>query len=129
LTISVIPTRTDLPNWDQITTLDGIDFQLGFRYNQRENVYYLIVADSTGIVLNGGIKLVAGWLLMSDFVDQRLPPGEIFVGTTGLNDSPPGLGELGVRGILYYADQAEVQAAGFDVQRYPLQTFLASLPH
>lgn len=130
MTVIAIPTLTDTPHWDQITTLDGIDFQLGFRYNQRENVYYLIIADTTGNILNGGIKLVSNWRLLTDFVDPAMPPGELVVFTTGPDDSPPGFGELGIgqRGTLYYADRATTQSLNQDLNRDPIAAFDRAVP-
>jgi len=122
MTIVAIPTRTDTPHWDQVTTLDGVDYTLGFRYNQRENVYYLIVADALGTVLNGGIKLVSNLLLLQNVIDTRMPPGELIAQTYGANDASPGLGELGIgqRATLWYIPQVDMQAANLDANRDPL---------
>jgi hypothetical protein len=127
MSVIAIPTETTKPHWDQVTTLDGVDYQLAFRYNQRENVYYVIFADTLGNIINGGIKIVANWLLLQSVIDPNMPPGELFALSTGPNDDPPGYGEMGIgqRVVLYYIERADLQAAGLDTNRDPL----ALLPH
>ena len=121
-----IPTDQVLSFWDQLTTLDGTDYTLGFRYNAREGVYYMIIADNAGNVLNGGIKIVSDWLLMQDFNDPTLPPGDFMAVASGADDSPAALGELGGRVTLYYIPQAAMQEAGIDKNRDPLALLAAT---
>lgn len=100
-----IPTQTD-PVWEQTTSLDGTEYQLRFAYNQRENVYHLTIANpQTGVDIISGLKLVTGWELIRRYNGiPGVPPGAMMALTTTSDDSPAGLGELGNRVILYYAD-------------------------
>ena len=116
-----IPTDTNLSFWQQITTLDGTDFQLEFRYNQREDVYYLSISLTDGTALATGIKLVSNYRLLQAYSSSLMPPGELIAVASGADDSPAGLGELGLgqRVELTYYTQAEMVAAGKDLWRYP----------
>lgn len=114
-----VPTNLTLPFWTQSTTLDGVSYLLSFFYNQREDVYYMTIADTTGATLCGGVKLISNWPLLSGFIDPHMPPGELIAMALGTDQSPAGLGELGIgqRVQLTYFTQAEVQASGLEVWR------------
>ncbi len=111
-----IPTDTSLVFWNQVTTLDGTDYQLSFRYNQREACYYLQIALVDQTVLCQGIKLVSNYRLLQAYADDRLPPGELIAQAFGTDDSPAALGELGIgqRVELTYVTEAELKATGLD---------------
>lgn len=117
----LIPTDTGLLFWQQITTLDGTDYLLEFRFNSREQVYYLMVSLTDGTLLAQGIKLVCSYPLLQAYNDDRFPLGELIVLPDATSDGPPGLGELGIgqRCQLVYVTAAEIQAAGWDPWRNP----------
>lgn len=97
--------------WDQTTTLDGVPYLLTFRYNSREEVYYLQIQSADGsITYAQGIKIVANYPLLRQYGDT--PPGELMAMSTTPDDSPPQLGELGVgaRCVLMYIEAADVYA-------------------
>ena len=61
MSLQVIPCDPALPFWTQTTTLDGVPYLLTFRYNIREDAYYLSISSADGAtdyVL--GMKLVVG---------------------------------------------------------------------
>lgn len=110
----LIPTQ-QTPFWQQTTTLDGTDYLLEFRYNQRENVYYLMIMQPDTTVLAQGIKLVSNYRILQAYASDSLPPGELVAFATG-NDSPAGLGELGIglRVQLVYVTAVELKALKLD---------------
>ena len=112
-----IPTSSNV-FYNQITTLDGTDYILEFRFNARENVWYLIVSLTDSTVLAGGIKLVSNFPLLQKYADSRMPPGEMIVMAPSSDDSPPGQFELGagLRCQLFYLSKSEVPA-GVDNER------------
>ena len=112
-----IPTVSDM-FYTQITTLDGTDYLLEFRFNTRENCWYLIVSLADSTQLAGGIKLVSNFPLLQKYADSRMPPGELLVLAPSSDASPPGRFDLGtgLRCQLVYLTKAEVPA-GIDAER------------
>lgn len=111
MAVLLIPTTSD-PFYEQVTNLDGTDYVLRFKYNQRENCWYLTVGLPDGTDLVRGIKLVCHWPLLRRFTDERLPLGELVVISNTDDDSPPGLEELGedLRTELTYFSREEFDA-------------------
>lgn len=117
------PSQTATSNlfWTQTTTLDGVPYQLTFKYNTRESAYYLTIASSDGsTVYAQGIKLVSNFPLLRNF---STPPGELYaLATSNTDDSPARLGDLATRGrvALYYAEADTCYTTvGFEVYRNP----------
>lgn len=93
MTIQIVPTY-DTPQYPMTSTLEGATFKLSFWYSQREQCWYLSVADATGLDIYNGMKLICGSLLMSQCADPRRPAGDFFVfDQTGAN-TPPALEDL-----------------------------------
>jgi hypothetical protein len=113
----IIPCDQKLYYWKQTTTLDGTDYLLEFRYNDREATYYLQISLTDGTLLATGIPLVSNYRLLKPYADFRMPLGEMVAVAAGKNDSPAALGDLGGRVQLVYYTQAEMQAAGLDPWR------------
>jgi hypothetical protein len=92
----LVPTSPGVPFYTQKTRLDGRDYVLTFRYSQREDRWYLSLADSEEIPILSGLKLVANWpLLQAYHYDTRVPRGELSAMDLSGDDTPPGLNELG----------------------------------
>ena len=114
-----IPTDPELYFFTQTTTLDGVPYLLTFRFNDREQAYYLQIASADGFVTYAqGIKLVANYPLLMSFAT---PPGEMMAVSFAQDDSPPRIGELGdgLRCELLYFPQADVIAGGTETWRFP----------
>lgn len=108
--ILAIPTSSD-PFYTQITRLDGVAYELSFRFNQRELAWYLSIALEDGTELARGIKIVVGIdLLRRRKHDLRLPQGLLVAVTNTNDDSPPGLADLGIdrRVTLTYSLEADL---------------------
>lgn len=108
----VIPTDTSLYFWTQTTTLDGVPYLLTFRFNDREQAYYLQIASADGLTTYvQGLKLVCNFPLLMSFTT---PPGEIMCVSFTQDDSPARIGDLGdgLRCQLFYFPQADVIAGG-----------------
>lgn len=89
--LRVIPT-TDAPFYTETVPLDGINYKLYFGYNQREDAWYLSIADELGNDLLNGIKLVCGIEFLGHWrYVVGLPPGQLFVAFPASDDSTPGL--------------------------------------
>lgn len=109
MAILQIPTSPE-PFYTQVTDLEGTDYLLTFRWNQREDAYYLTIALSDETPLVNGIKIVCSVDLLSRFADVRLPKGVLMAVPLGVDDSIPRLGELGIdaRVVLMYAEVSSI---------------------
>jgi len=96
MAILTIPTSTE-PFQRMTVRLDGRDYVLELRYNQREERWYLSIADDEGAPILSGLKLQANWpLLWRHRYNTQVPPGEILAAVTTATDrSPPTLNDLG----------------------------------
>ncbi len=106
--------------WSQTATLDGVPYLLTFRFNSREQAYYLTIAAGDGSATYAqGIKLVANYPLLMGYGDN--PPGEMMCVSFAQSDAPPGIGELGegLRCALLYIEAADVIAGGSEGWRDP----------
>lgn len=95
--------------WIQRTAIAGRDYELTFRWNQRDGHWYLDLADENGSSIVRGISLVAGYPLLRGIVDERRPPGELAINdTTNADDVDPGFSDLGTRFELLYFTPEEL---------------------
>lgn len=115
-----IETDTTSYYWTQRVPLEGTTYAFSFRYNSREQVYYLQIATLDGTVQVGGIKLVSNWPLLQSCNNPNAPPGELVAAATA-SDTPAAFGELSTSGrvTLRYYSLAEVSAGGSEPWRFP----------
>lgn len=112
-TVLIVPTSPDEPNYVQYTQLDGVVYQLNFRYNSRENTYRFDIALDDGTRVRDGVKIVCGISLLNPARWNPLcPKGILLAVPQNADDSPPGLGDLGEgrRVLLQYISAADVAA-------------------
>jgi hypothetical protein len=109
--VLTLPTYTD-PFYSYTLALDGTSYVFDFRYNQREECWYLAISLEDGTELIKGQKLVCGTNLLRRAADVRLPRGLLTVVANGTDLSPPGLEELGEdkRTSLCYFTEDEAEA-------------------
>lgn len=106
--IHFIPTSQTESNYRQITTLDGVDYILNFRWNQREGRWYMTLSTASDGVIQGPVKVVADWPLVYPQQDPPLPPGTLLAFDTTGEGIDPGLSDFGTRVRLMYLDEDEV---------------------
>jgi hypothetical protein len=107
----VIPLRVDFPEYDLQVVLDDVTYSLSFRWNGREEAWYMDVRTELEVDIWNGIKIVVGPKLGKRCVDVRFPPGALVaVDTTG-SDVGPGLEDLGGRVQLLYYNEVELAEA------------------
>jgi hypothetical protein len=122
MTMQIIPCDPVAPFWTQTTTLDGVPYLLTFRYNSREQVYYLCIDSADGKTnYVQGVKLVCNFLLLTAY--GNVPPGELMVLTSASgNDAPPNIGDLADNGrcTLVYVPEADLFGPGgtIDLTRF-----------
>jgi hypothetical protein len=95
MAVLVIPTDTEQPFFTQRTRMSDADYTLVFRYNFREERYYMDILDAEESPIVLGVKLLTNWKIFRYYKDPRMPAGELIVTTLTKDVTPPKLGELG----------------------------------
>ncbi len=102
-----IPVTTD-PHRTIRQTLDGVEYQLDFDYNERSNTWHIGLAQADDTRIADGLKGVVGLPLLRLISDAAAPPGELILVDTSGADLDPGKLDLGDRVVLIYLDGSEV---------------------
>ena len=112
MAILEINTFPDNPFYTCRVSLDGTEYLFAFSYNGREDRIYLDLKTLEGSIIVRGIKIVTSIPLAASCKDERMPPGAL-IALSLTDDTPPGLGELGLdrRVQLLYLDAAERHSA------------------
>lgn len=98
-----IPLPLDTPLFTMTIILDGQSYILLLDYCEREFRWYLSILTVDGIKLASGVKIIADWPLLRQYVDERLPPGDLVsVDVSGAGGEPPEFADLGRRVKLWY---------------------------
>lgn len=93
--------------------LDGVDFRLNWRWNDRMASWYLDLFEADGTPLRLGVRVVLDWPLWGRFRHPARPAGELLaVSLDGAAE--PEAGDLGGRVRLIYYTAAEVAAQAAD---------------
>lgn len=125
-----IPLRSDLPHFTVVVELDGNNYRLEFRWNTRDQSWYMHQYDADEVLIQGSLKCVIGWPIgVLTCADPRKPPGFLIFEDTSNNKQTdptwtegkdlftydqitkvPGYGDLGDRVRLYYVELADILA-------------------
>jgi hypothetical protein len=104
-----IPLLTDgTPHYTVETTLEGTGYLFEFRWNARDDSWYMQISDTSENVLLAGVRVVADFPLTSRFTKAGLFPGALFAVDTGGEGVPPTLTDLGSRVVLVYFESTEL---------------------
>jgi len=97
MSVLLIPTTPEVPFQTSRITLEGREYNLDLRWNQREERWYLSIFDEGNAALLLGRKLIANWPLLRYYRDYGtgLPQGELMAMDLTGDGSPPGLKDLG----------------------------------
>lgn len=109
-----IPTRNDLPAYEQQVTLEGQTYTVQLYFNPRINdgagKWLLTLADKNRNMLVGPMPITVNWPLVDRFFaeDNNSPPGTIFAFDTSGQNKDPGQFDLGSRVRLIYLESTTV---------------------
>lgn len=108
-----IPIPAGKAFWDQRVRLDGREYTLRGRYNQRTGKWRLGLLGADGTVLHAGVKVVCHYPLFRNLVNEAGPPGVLMaLDTTAIDPAlegvDPGLEDFGTRVVLVYVPVTEV---------------------
>ena len=101
-----IPVRNDLPSYTMRVELDGSIFILRFRYNERSTRWYMDISTEENELIVGGIALLTGVPLISQYVDSRLPEGDFVVFDRASKNENPSRETFGEDIELFYNEAA-----------------------
>jgi len=106
-----LPTSVTSPFYVFQVPLDEVSFQLEFKFNERDQAWYLSILDPAGNDLRTGLRVVSDWTLLRLWaeIDKR-PAGEMIAVAQGGIARPALIDELGKEIIFTYLDAAEIQA-------------------
>lgn len=103
--INGIPVRNDLFNYVQRTELDGVVYQLSFRWNERMELWILDIASVDGVPLLSGVPLVGDFPVTIQFTGRdNIMPGQIVTIDRSHQKLPPDLENFGREAVLAYAE-------------------------
>lgn len=108
----ILPTRTDSARYSFEIDLEGDTFTFSFEWNDRDDGWYMSVADATGENVIAGRRVVVGYPLINIYRDARMPKGAIEAVDTGSTGDEPGFGDLGDRVKLLYTPSTELVESG-----------------
>lgn len=110
--VFVIPTR-GFANYEQFVSILEATYLFRFRFNTREETWWLSILDSERTPIVQGIKIVPGINLLEAYsYNEKLPRVALFVSVVeGEGDGPPGLEDFGegLRVQLMYATGDDTQ--------------------
>ncbi|MCG8433495.1 MAG: hypothetical protein MJA83_05645 [Gammaproteobacteria bacterium] len=107
----VVPTRVTPTEYRQQVTLDGVVFRMLFKYNARDDFWYMDIRDLGGEPIRLGIKLVTGFSLLRLVADTNVrPAGVMIVADATDQNIEAGLNAIGVDTLLTYIEQSGVPA-------------------
>jgi hypothetical protein len=90
--------------------LDQVTFTLTFYWNDRDNAFYLTIADAQNNPILASQKVVVNYLIgWKQRYNTAMPAGQLqFQDTSGQGIDPQAVSDLGTRVILLYYDLAEM---------------------
>lgn len=104
----IIPLFTDTEHFTITCTLDGAEYGFDFLWSTRDGAWYFSVLDADGTLLLAHRKAAVNVPLLIRFLDDRLPPGQLYLRDTANTETEAGRYDLGNRCQLFYVGAAEV---------------------
>ena len=112
MAVRSINLKSNTPDYRLRVPLDGRTYVLHLRWNQRESVWYLSIADFDSVPIIEGIRIGTNVPLLRQRVrGPRRPPGELFAVAPGSTPLDPwryeydaGYAELGTSISLVYVE-------------------------
>ena len=110
MAIIEIQTRIDLPAYEQLVKLDGVNYLIALYFNPRinndEGRWFITLGDKNRNLIVAPVPIVVNWPLFDRFIEFPIPPGTIFAFDTSGQNKDPLQFDLGSRVRLFYAQKA-----------------------
>lgn len=112
----VLGLRPDLDSYTERVTLDGVEFDLAFVWNERDSQHYMSIfladtpvnTDGSRVAIIASLPVLVNAPLLLNVPGRVRPLGELIALDTSGQDLEAGRGELGRRVILTYTPQADL---------------------
>jgi hypothetical protein len=104
----LLPIDAAAPHYQIGTSIDGAQYVLEVRWNQRDEAWYLDILDEDEDPIAHGIKIVLGSVLGKRCVDPRMPAGALIAADLSGAGLDATLDDLGTRVVVYYYSADEV---------------------
>lgn len=103
-----IPTNKDFPFYELQTTLDGVAYRLRFKFNSRDEAWYLDILDTDDNVLRSSLRIVSDFPLLRTWQSENRPSGELLAFDTTNETDVAGLEQLVIGGdvVLVYSGES-----------------------
>jgi len=101
-------TRKDLPAYYYTVALDGINYTISLKFNDRMNKWMITLGDSEGNDIVSNVPVVVNWPLFDRFRFDGIPPGTVYAYDTSGQNLDPERDELGDRVRLFYLPVADL---------------------
>ena len=91
--------------------LEGTTYTLSFRYNTRDTVWVMDIADEGENIILSGITLLLGTILLERFPNSNIPPGDFFILSLEDETSEATRENLGIDVLLMYEESTSEEVA------------------
>ena len=98
-----LPVSADSMDYSFSIPLDGVIFSMRFTWNDRLYRWVMSIAEQDGTPIVNGISLNQGVLPLSQYVDDRLPKGDLFLWDTKSQFTEADYLNFGTSVLLMYA--------------------------
>lgn len=104
MALLAFPIEPSTPNQRMDFALDGTRYVFEFRWNDRDQAWFMSMFDEQESPIMESVKITLGSIIGSHYVDPRKPPGPIFAADLSNLNQEAGIDDLGERVQVYYSE-------------------------
>jgi hypothetical protein len=108
MAILQIPVGVDVPSYTFQIQLDNTLYQLSYNWCDRQQYWYMSIADSNKNPLVNGVKLLSGINLFGLYIDESLPGGQFVCVDTSNSGLDPDKTNFGGTVLMLYIESGTV---------------------
>lgn len=101
-----LPVRSDIQSYKYRVTLDGVSYNLRFRFNARYNKWIMDILTFDDVPISLGRPVLTNIDPFLRFIDPRLPAGNMIAGDLSNKDLDADGDTFGVTVVLFYEEAA-----------------------
>ena len=101
-TVYIIPTTNTSAWYTETVAIQGVRYTFTFRWNDREQLWFMTIGDSANNDIVAGVPLHWGRNLLSQYAGLPLPRGVFVVRDKTQQGVDPGLTSFGLTHALYF---------------------------
>ena len=96
------------PYFSMDVELDGVEYQAEFKFNTRDDAWYMSLYDIEGLPLRTGVRIVNGWQLFRTWTSEERIAGKLVSVNSGNLSEPPNFSQFGLDAQLIYVEKSTV---------------------